>query len=74
MDATTPFFLNPASKARSIAQRVGRVGLHIDDKDLPPDVLRLSLGSTQKLWVVDGQHRRRGFDRVFAPPGTGHPC
>ncbi|MBO4224742.1 DNA sulfur modification protein DndB [Bradyrhizobium neotropicale] len=40
--------------------------LHIDDKDLPPDVLRLSLGSTQKLWVVDGQHRRHGFDRVIA--------
>src|SRR5262249_45117958 len=24
------------------------------------------LGSTQKLWVVDGQHRRDGFDRVIA--------
>src|SRR5207247_805450 len=40
--------------------------LLIDDKDLPPDVLRLSLGSTQKLWVVDGQHRREGFDRVIS--------
>jgi DNA-sulfur modification-associated len=40
--------------------------LIIDDKDLPPDVLRLSLGSTQKLWVVDGQHRREGFDRVMS--------
>jgi hypothetical protein len=39
--------------------------LHIDDKDLPPDILRLSLGSTQKLWVVDGQHRRDAFDRVI---------
>ena len=40
--------------------------LHIDDKDLPPDVLRVSIGSTQKLFVVDGQHRRDGFDRVLA--------
>ena len=39
--------------------------LLIDDKNLPPDVLRLNLGSTQKLWVVDGQHRRDGFDRVM---------
>lgn len=40
--------------------------LHIDDKGMPPDVLKVSIGSTQKLWVVDGQHRRDGFDRVLA--------
>ena len=39
--------------------------LIIDEEHLPPDVLRLSLASTQKLWVVDGQHRREGFDRVM---------
>lgn len=47
-------------------RHVSEGDLHIDDKDLPPDVLRLSLGSTQKLWVVDGQHRRYAFDRVMA--------
>ncbi|SFO03829.1 DNA-sulfur modification-associated [Bradyrhizobium sp. Ghvi] len=47
-------------------RHVDEEDLHIDDKDLPPDVLRLSLGSTQKLWVVDGQHRRDAFDRVIA--------
>jgi hypothetical protein len=40
--------------------------LHIDDKGMPPDVLKVSIGSTQKLFVVDGQHRRDGFDRVLA--------
>ncbi|WP_283810728.1 DNA sulfur modification protein DndB [Bradyrhizobium sp. S69] len=47
-------------------RHVSEEDLHIDDKDLPPDVLRLSLGSTQKLWVVDGQHRRYAFDRVIS--------
>lgn len=40
--------------------------LHIDDNGMPPDILKVSIGSTQKLWVVDGQHRRDGFDRVLA--------
>ena len=39
--------------------------LHIEEKDLPPELVRISISSTQKLWVVDGQHRRDGFDRVL---------
>jgi hypothetical protein len=47
-------------------RHVTEQSLHISDKDLPPEVLKVSIDSTQKLWVVDGQHRRDGFDRVLA--------